>query len=81
MEELVANSYDADATTALILLDPERNELHIIDDGSGFSRNATKSAGILGGGDKWDINACLYATLFRDWILVERPSWWTASRG
>jgi len=55
VEELVANSYDADATTVLVLLDPSQQQLHIIDNGTGFSKNAIETAAILGGGEKRDI--------------------------
>ncbi|MGD1042010.1 MAG: ATP-binding protein [Sedimentisphaerales bacterium] len=55
IEELAANSYDADASTVLVLLDTRRQELHILDDGCGFSKNAMMQSGMLGGGDKQDI--------------------------
>jgi hypothetical protein len=56
VEELAANSYDADATTVLVLLDRKRQELHLLDDGRGFSRKAMMQSGMLGGGDKQDID-------------------------
>lgn len=55
VEELAANCYDSDASTALILLDSKKNELHFIDDGIGFSKKAMLQCGMLGGGDKQDI--------------------------
>lgn len=59
VEELVANSYDADASTVLVLLDSDRNELHVLDDGRGFSKKAMRNAGILGGGEKADVEVSL----------------------
>lgn len=56
IEELAANSYDADATTVLVLLDSKKQELHVVDDGRGFSKKAIMLAGMLGGGDKQDID-------------------------
>jgi hypothetical protein len=56
VEELAANSYDADASTVLVLLDTKRQELHILDDGRGFSKKAMTQSGMLGGGDKQDID-------------------------
>lgn len=56
IEELAANSYDADASTVMVLLDSSKNELHIVDDGSGFSKAAIRTAGILGGGEKADVD-------------------------
>jgi histidine kinase/DNA gyrase B/HSP90-like ATPase len=55
VEEIAANSYDADASTVVILLDPSKQQLHIVDDGIGFSRQAIESAAQLGGGDKRDV--------------------------
>jgi Histidine kinase-, DNA gyrase B-, and HSP90-like ATPase len=54
--ELAANSYDADATTVLVLLDTNKNVLHVLDDGGGFSAEAFKSIATLGGGDKLESN-------------------------
>jgi hypothetical protein len=59
IEELAANSYDADASTVLVLLDPDKQELHIIDDGTGFTKHAILSSGILGGGEKHDVEYSL----------------------
>src|SRR5438128_1728834 len=56
VEELAANSYDADASTALVLLDSNAGTLHIIDDGLGFSREAIENIATLGGGDKQTIS-------------------------
>lgn len=55
IEELVANSYDADASTVVVLLDPAKQQLHIIDDGSGFSKQAIETAAVLGGGEKGEV--------------------------
>jgi len=52
IEELVANSYDEDATTALVLLNLRSNELIIVDDGLGFTKEKMEVAASLGGGDK-----------------------------
>lgn len=52
VEELAANSYDADAKTVLVLLDESKDVLHVIDDGEGFSKQAVHRVPILGGGDK-----------------------------
>lgn len=52
VEELLANSYDADAKAAVVLIDTEKNELHVLDDGIGFSREAMEGAAVLGAGDK-----------------------------
>jgi len=51
-EELAANSYDADASTVLVLLDDKKNVIHVIDDGRGFNRAAIQRMTMLGGGDK-----------------------------
>ena len=56
VEELAANSYDADASTVLVLLDIKKQELHILDNGCGFSKNAMIQSATLGGGDKQDIS-------------------------
>lgn len=55
VEELAANSYDADASTLLVLLDTEQGHLHIIDDGIGFKEENLSSITILGAGDKREI--------------------------
>ena len=55
IEELAANSYDADATVVVVLLDTVKNELHIIDDGRGFTRKSMLQAGTLGGGEKSEV--------------------------
>jgi hypothetical protein len=54
VEELAANSYDADASTVIVLLDPTHRRLYIIDDGVGFSHDAIVEAATLGSGDKKD---------------------------
>lgn len=56
VEELAANSYDADASTLLVLLDNRGNKLHLIDDGSGFSKDAIQAVATLGGGDKLSVH-------------------------
>lgn len=55
VEELAANSYDADATTCLVLLDSRKNVLHVIDNGLGFTSDAIERVAILGGGDKQSV--------------------------
>lgn len=52
LEELAANSYDADAKTCIVLLDTSKGLLHVLDDGIGFSEDAVKELAILGGGSK-----------------------------
>lgn len=52
LEELAANSYDADSTTCVVLLDTSKSLLHVIDDGIGFSKEAIEQLAILGGGSK-----------------------------
>lgn len=55
VEELGANSYDADASTLLVLLDTDKNHLYIIDDGVGFNADAFINIATLGAGNKRDI--------------------------
>jgi hypothetical protein len=50
IEELAANSYDADASTVLVLTDGD--QLHIIDDGKGFGLEAVRQVAVLGAGEK-----------------------------
>lgn len=50
VEELAANSYDADANTVLVLLDGDY--LHIVDDGLGFNLESIRQIAVLGAGDK-----------------------------
>jgi HSP90 family molecular chaperone len=52
VEEISANSYDADAQTVIVLLDSTRDELHVVDDGIGFTKAAIELAATLGGGGK-----------------------------
>jgi len=40
IEELAANSYDADAKTFFLAADFKGSEIHIFDDGTGFEPNA-----------------------------------------
>jgi Histidine kinase-, DNA gyrase B-, and HSP90-like ATPase len=55
LEELAANSYDADASTCVVLLDTSKALLHVLDDGIGFSEDAIRQLAILGGGSKQDV--------------------------
>lgn len=55
VEELAANCYDADATTTVVLLDPDQGRLYVIDDGIGFTANSFSSLAILGAGNKREI--------------------------
>jgi hypothetical protein len=55
VEELAANSYDADACTVLVLLDTSKGHLHIIDDGIGFNKESFEQLAVLGAGDKRNI--------------------------
>ncbi len=55
VEELAANSYDADSSTVLVLLDSDQGYLHIIDDGIGFTEDSFSEIAILGAGDTRDI--------------------------
>ena len=55
LEELAANSYDADASTCIVLLNSGKNLIHVIDDGAGFSKDAIERLAILGGGSKQNI--------------------------
>jgi signal transduction histidine kinase len=48
VEELAANSYDADAQTVVVLLDSRKNQLFVIDDGNGFTTEAFKIIAQLG---------------------------------
>src|ERR1700719_1148699 len=56
VEERAANSYDANAQTVVVLLDQAKGQLHILDDGEGFSRIAIEEAAVLGGGEKRDVD-------------------------
>jgi len=55
LEELAANSYDADASTCLVILDSAKTLLHVVDDGLGFSSEAVELIAVLGGGSKQTI--------------------------
>jgi hypothetical protein len=55
LEELAANSYDADASTCLVILDSAKTLLHVVDDGLGFSSEAIELIAVLGGGSKQTI--------------------------
>jgi hypothetical protein len=48
LEELAANSYDADATACVVLLDTSKGLLHVLDDGLGFSEDAIKDSELFG---------------------------------
>ena len=52
VEELAANSYDADASTVVVLLNTLTNELIVLDDGIGFGKENIQIAATLGGGEK-----------------------------
>lgn len=52
IEELIANSYDADATLVNIILDHDKRTLSIIDDGNGMDEKALNSYVIYGESDK-----------------------------
>ncbi len=54
VEELAANSYDADASTVVVLLDRSKDILHVFDDGTGFEVEAITGIATLGGGTKGD---------------------------
>ena len=51
-EELAANSYDAYASTFLLILDELQNKLYCIDDGDGFTKEGMEEMMTLGGGGK-----------------------------
>lgn len=53
IEELCANSYDADASCVLVFFDGSNDEnvIYVIDDGKGFSDGAIEAVAKLGGGD------------------------------
>jgi len=55
VEELAANSYDADARAVVVLLDTKKNQLFVIDDGGGFTTEAFQKIATLGGGDKKEV--------------------------
>lgn len=55
VEELAANSYDADANAVVVLLDSNKNQLLVIDDGVGFTTEAFENIATLGGGDKQEV--------------------------
>ena len=55
VEELGANSYDADASSFLVLLDNKNFTLHLIDDGIGFDEDVFIGLATLGSGSKKDI--------------------------
>jgi hypothetical protein len=52
IEELAANSYDADAKTFLLAADFKNSEIHIFDDGTGFEDNSFEKLLTLGQGTK-----------------------------
>jgi hypothetical protein len=56
VEELAANSYDADANCVVVLLDHNKNQLFVIDDGGGFTKEAFEKIATLGGGDKQEVS-------------------------
>lgn len=52
IEELAANSYDAYASTFLMLLDDVSHKLYILDDGNGFEEKSVTEILTLGGSNK-----------------------------
>lgn len=56
VEELAANSYDADAGVVVVLLDSNRGQILIIDNGVGFSAESFENIATLGGGDKTEVS-------------------------
>jgi excisionase family DNA binding protein len=52
IEELIANSYDSDATLVQVILDYDKKALNIIDDGSGMDENNLASYVIYGESNK-----------------------------
>ena len=49
---MAANSYDADASTILVILDSSKDILYLIDDGNGFLEKEIDYIGLIGGGSK-----------------------------
>jgi hypothetical protein len=71
IEELCANSYDADASCVLVFFDgsDDENKIYIIDDGKGFSDGAIESVAKLGGGDdKGLTNECFASSSGRPYL-------------
>lgn len=56
IEELAANSYDADAKTFFLAADFKTGEIHIFDDGTGFEPSAFEKILTLGQGTKTSID-------------------------
>src|SRR3989304_347742 len=52
LEELIANSYDADATSVNIIINSDKKSLSIIDNGTGMDEEALTSFVIYGKSDK-----------------------------
>lgn len=52
MEELIVNSYDADATNVQVILDIDKNTLSIMDDGNGMNEKTLSSYAIYGESEK-----------------------------
>jgi len=52
IEELAANSYDADAKTFVVVFDLKGSEIHIYDNGTGFEKEAFENLLTLGFGTK-----------------------------
>ncbi len=57
IEEIAANSYDAYASTFLLLLDEVNSKLYMYDDGLGFTANSMADMFTLGGGKKEELFA------------------------
>ena len=55
IEEVVANSYDADASVVLLLIDEINSSIEIIDNGSGFDKDTIELVVQLGGGTKTNV--------------------------
>ncbi|HAL94725.1 MAG TPA: hypothetical protein DCP55_01855 [Chitinophagaceae bacterium] len=71
IEELCANSYDADASCVLVFFDgsDDENKIYLIDDGKGFSDGAIESVAKLGGGDdKGLTNECFASSSGRPYL-------------
>src|SRR5579871_4524742 len=59
VEELAANSYDADARTCVVLVDFAKLKLYVVDDGIGFTSGAIQGLAVLGSGNKREVPVSL----------------------